>query len=137
MRPGEEGCYRLVGPVPLAVTIDCPHLGTSYFCFERRTPQLAHWHASAATPCTSLADRRPSTDHPPGAYENARSGRNGSPTTCPRYATFSPDGRFRTGDHGRITVGRLILVGGRKDSIIVNGVKLLSHDWRPCCTGCP
>lgn len=43
-------------------------------------------------------------------------------------AAFAPGGWFRTGDRGRITDGRLTLVGRSKDSIIVNGVNYFSHD---------
>ncbi|MEU2789886.1 non-ribosomal peptide synthetase [Streptomyces sp. NPDC007100] len=41
---------------------------------------------------------------------------------------FTEDGWFRTGDRGRITGGRLTLVGRSKDSVIVNGVNYFSHD---------
>ncbi|WP_369390568.1 alpha/beta fold hydrolase [Streptomyces sp. CG1] len=41
---------------------------------------------------------------------------------------FTDDGWFRTGDLGRITAGRLTLVGRSKDSIIVNGVNYFSHE---------
>lgn len=43
-------------------------------------------------------------------------------------ASFTDDGWFRTGDLGRITDGRLTLVGRSKDSIIVNGINYFSHD---------
>ncbi|MGQ4388196.1 AMP-binding protein [Streptomyces sp. SAS_270] len=43
-------------------------------------------------------------------------------------AAFTADGWFRTGDLGRLTRGRLTLVGRSKDSIIVNGVNYYSHD---------
>lgn len=41
---------------------------------------------------------------------------------------FTADGWFRTGDLGRITGGRLTLVGRSKDSVIVNGVNYYSHE---------
>lgn len=41
---------------------------------------------------------------------------------------FTADGWFRTGDLGRITDGRLTLVGRSKDSVIVNGVNYFSHE---------
>ncbi|MEY9940320.1 AMP-binding protein [Streptacidiphilus sp. MAP5-3] len=41
---------------------------------------------------------------------------------------FTADGWFRTGDLGRLTDGRLSLVGRSKDSIIVNGVNYFSHE---------
>ncbi|WP_405439515.1 non-ribosomal peptide synthetase [Streptomyces avidinii] len=43
-------------------------------------------------------------------------------------AAFTDDGWFRTGDLGRLSGGRLTLVGRSKDSIIVNGVNYYSHD---------
>ncbi|MGW7272411.1 non-ribosomal peptide synthetase [Streptomyces sp. NPDC054864] len=42
-------------------------------------------------------------------------------------AAFTADGWFRSGDLGRITAGRLTLVGRSKDSVIVNGVNYFSH----------
>ncbi|MFC5216345.1 alpha/beta fold hydrolase [Streptomyces coerulescens] len=41
---------------------------------------------------------------------------------------FTADGWFRSGDLGRITAGRLTLVGRSKDSVIVNGVNYFSHE---------
>lgn len=41
---------------------------------------------------------------------------------------FAPGGWFRTGDLGRLSDGRLSLVGRSKDSIVVNGVSYFSHD---------
>ncbi|MFE1882445.1 AMP-binding protein [Streptomyces diastatochromogenes] len=41
---------------------------------------------------------------------------------------FTADGWFRTGDLGRLSGGRLTLVGRSKDSVIVNGVNYYSHD---------
>ncbi|MFB6689800.1 AMP-binding protein [Streptomyces virginiae] len=50
-------------------------------------------------------------------------------------AAFTADGWFRTGDLGRLSGGRLTLVGRSKDSIIVNGVNYYSHDLESVLDG--
>lgn len=50
-------------------------------------------------------------------------------------AAFTADGWFRTGDLGRLSGGRLALVGRSKDSIIVNGVNYYSHDLESALDG--